>query len=132
MNGDWIDDGNEYPVIMQFPGNRFVVSSCCLHDNARIFTECEDLIRQTLQTDCIVHDIDGCLDYLTHRAENCHRAPALGNIDTDCVHLLYLLMLKFMATAFTHCLFNLLRYDTNAPKRWLNLLKSNAANERGG
>ena len=46
--------------------------------------------------------------------------------------LLYLLMLKFMATAFTHCLFNLLWYDSNAPKRWLNLLKSNAANERGG
>ena len=69
MNGDWIDDGNEYPVIMQFPGNRFVVSSCCLHDNARIFTECEDLIRQTLQTDCIVHDIHGCLDYLTHMME---------------------------------------------------------------
>ena len=89
-------------------------------------------MRQTLQTDCVVHDIDGRLDYLTHRLENCHRASALGNIDTYCSHLLYLLMLKFMATAFTHCLFNLLWYDANAPKRWLNLLKSNAANERGG
>jgi len=40
--------------------------------------------------------------------------------------------LKFMAAAFTHCLFNLLWYDANSPKWWLNLFKSNAANERGG
>ncbi len=109
-----------------------MVSSCCLHNNARIFPQRENLMCQMFQTDCIVYDTDGRLDYLTHRTENCHHAPALGNIDTDCVHLMYLLMLKFMAAAFTHCLFNLLWYDANSPKWWLNLFKSNAANERGG
>ena len=59
VDGDGVDDGNEYPMVIQFPGDWFVVSSSYLHVNARIFTECEDLIRQTLQTDCIAHDMMG-------------------------------------------------------------------------
>src|SRR5699024_6120647 len=33
------------------------------------------------------------------------------------------------STSFTHCPFYLLWCDTNAPRRWLNLHKTNAANE---
>lgn len=48
-DSDGSDDGNKCPMVMQFFGDRFVISSCCLHDNARIFTEREDVMRQTLQ-----------------------------------------------------------------------------------
>ncbi len=33
------------------------------------------------------------------------------------------------STSFTHCLFNLLWCDADAPERWFNLHKTNAANE---
>ena len=37
--------------------------------------------------------------------------------------------LQLVSTSFTHCPFYLLRCDTNAPWRWFNLHKTNAANE---
>lgn len=81
-------------MVMQLLGNGLMVSTCCFHDDSGIFTQSKNLIRQPFQADSIVKDIDWCLDDLTHGPENCHRAFALGHIDTDSVHLKYLLIDK--------------------------------------
>ena len=67
------------------------------------------------------------------RTENCYCAFSFGDIDIYCVHIHKNVTprngLQLVYTSFTHCLFNLLWCDTNAPKRWINLHKTNAANE---
>lgn len=70
---------------------------------------------------------------LSTRTEDCHSAFPLGNINTYCVHahrkVTPYMRLQLVSTSFTHCPFNLLWCDTNAPWRWFNLHKTNVANE---
>ena len=119
---------------MQFSGNRFVVPSGCLNDlRARVFTQCEDLIRQTLQTDCIVHDVDRYLDYLAHRTSATVLLP-LGNIDADYVHFALPHYLgnsqrPFLLIACSISCGMALQTHRNGGSTCLN---RNAANERGG
>ena len=78
-------------------------------------------------------DIEGFYNDFSTWTKDCYSAFALGDIDTYCVHIhrnvTPYLRLQLVSTSFTHCPFNLLWCDTNAPLRWLNLHKTNAANE---
>ena len=78
-------------------------------------------------------NIKGLCNSFSTRTENRHCTFSLGNVNTYCVHVhktsLLSYGLQLVSTSFTHCPFNLLRCDTNAPRRRLNLHKTNAANE---
>ena len=75
----------------------------------------------------------GLYNNLPTRAENCYCAFLFGNINIYSVHLhkdvTRSFVVQLVSASFTHCPFNLLRCDTNAPEEWLNLHKTNRANE---
>ena len=93
-----------------------MISAWCFHDRPGVFTKWKNLIRQPLQASSILRIIDRCLHNFTHRLENSHCALAFGHIDTKAFIWSISWLIKFMATAFTHCLFNLLVYYMNALK----------------
>ena len=80
-----------------------------------------------------MRNIKGLSNRLPTGTEDCYRAFSFGNINTYCVHVHKNVTpsfgLQLVSASFTHCPFNLLWCDTNAPERWINLHKTNAANE---
>ena len=71
----------------------------------------------TLKPVSYTHLFKRCGDNLAKWSHDCHHAFSFRNIDTYCVHKIChsLRIIAMVKTSFTHCLFNLLWCDTNAP-----------------
>ena len=117
MNQDGIDDRNKDAALVKLRGDCLMVSASGLHQYLRVAIQRQDTIRKAVKPTGVMANIFRRHHYLAHRTENRHRAPALGNINTD----------RFYSLPVQSPWRN-----SNAPNRWYNLRKSNAANERGG
>ena len=103
------------------------------HDNAGFAIQIFRTLCQGLKLHRLMENIKRFHKDFPTRTENCYCAFSLGNVDTHCVYIHKKVTpcneLQLVHNSFTHCRFNLLWCDTNALGRWLNLHKTNVANE---
>ena len=82
-----IQDTDIDAVLMQCSSYRLMVAAGGLHDNAGIFSQCDDGVSHLLQTDFGMEKFLWQQCHLTHWPQGCHHAFPFGNIDPYCVHV---------------------------------------------
>ena len=126
-----IDCADKAALLMKKTGYRLIVPSGVLHDYPCLTVQAFQVVCQLLEfTAGVTIRIWVCYHF-SKRTEDRHHALSFGNIDPcNIVHIdRSSSWICFGDQPFHHCRSNLFD-DTGAPRRWLNLHKSNAANER--
>ena len=126
-----IDCADKDALLMKKTGYRLIVPSGMLHDYSCLTVQAFQVVCQLLEFTAGVTNRKWFCYHFSKRAENGYHALSFGNIDP--CHIVHIdrssSWICFGDQPFHHCRSNLFD-DTGAPRRWLNLHKSNAANER--
>ena len=122
---------DEDALIMKKAGYRLIVPSGVLHDYPCLTVQTFQVVCQLLEFAAGVTNRKWFCYHFSKRTEDRHHALSFGNIDPyNIIHIdRSSSWICFGDQPFHHCRSNLFD-DTGAPRRWLNLHKSNAANER--
>ncbi len=123
---------DEETCLRQSAGNLAHSSDRCIPDNDACFSI--KILDQPSKRSKVRRKVRHIKSFLTISPPGRRYRTVLflfGNIYTYCVHIhkchSLFQRLQLIRSSFTHCPFNLLWCDTNAPLRWLNLHKTNAA-----